>query len=803
MKFTWKWLEEFISIEATPADVAERLTMAGLEVDAIESVGADLGAVVCAEVLSVQPHPAAERLRVCEVTTGPGERHTVVCGAPNVAVGLRVPLARPGALLPGGHAVATTEIRGISSSGMLCSAAEIGLGDDASGLLVLPADAALGTPVAEALGVADTVFELSITPNRGDCLSVLGIAREIVALGAARWRDPGLGAAEQSGAPSAAATVSISIADPEVCRRYIGQVIDDVRIAPSPAWLQARLRAVGLRPINNVVDITNYVMIERGQPLHAFDLERLPAPEITVRLAGKALDFTTLDSVSRALVADDVLITSGGEPVALAGIMGGENSEVVATTRRLLLEAAWFRPESVRRTAKRLGLRSEASYRFERGIDVEGVAAAAARAAALLVELAGARGREPACDAYPRPHQRKPIELRLPRLEALLGVPCERDDVAERLRRFGMDVEAGTTSATWAVVPPSYRNDVEREIDVIEEVARSLGYESIPTTLPRCELGGAGHAPTARVQRGLRQRLASCGFDEVVALSFASVEENRRFPGLVADRAPVRILNPLTEDDREMRLSLWPGLLRALSTNLAHGAQGFAGFTLSKVFWSDRDGYQESLRLAGVVCGEVAECGVGARRGAWEFADLKGVVEVVLDPFRLPEAEWQAERNEAVLHPGKSASIHVRGRRLGVVGCLHPQAADDLSLPDSVWLFELDLTTLLDYLPPPSAVEELPRFPVVGRDLALVAEVGFESGRVLRFIREWSGAGDLIESAQLTDRYAGPPLPVGMESLTFAISYRSRERTLTDAEVNETHAALIAEVRKELPVELR
>lgn len=803
MKFTWKWLEEFISIDATPADVAERLTMSGLEVDAIESLGEELGAVVCAEVLSVQPHPAADRLRVCEVTTGPGERLTVVCGAPNVAVGLRVPLARPGAVLPGGKAVGTTEIRGISSSGMLCSAAEIGVGDDASGLLVLAADAALGTPVAEALGLADTVFELSITPNRGDCLSVLGIAREIVALGAGSWRGPRLDAPDEPAASPDVGTVSIAIADPDACRRYIGRVIHDVQIAPSPAWLQARLRAVGLRPINNVVDITNYVMIERGQPLHAFDLERLPAPEITVRLAGRTLEFTTLDSVSRTLVADDVLITSGGEPVALAGIMGGENSEVVATTRRLLLEAAWFRPESVRRTAKRLGLRSEASYRFERGIDLEGVAAAAARATALLVALAGARDREPACDVYPRPYQHKPIELRLARMESLLGVSCGRDDVAERLRKFGMDVRADATSATLAVVPPSYRNDVEREIDVIEEAARSLGYENIPSTLPSCDLGGAGHAPAASVRRKLRQRLANCGFDEVVALSFASVEENRRFPGLVADRAPVRILNPLTEDDREMRLSLWPGLLRALATNLAHGAQDFAGFSLSKVFWSDRNGYQESLRLAGVVCDEVVECGVGARRGAWEFADIKGVVESVLDPFRPTEVEWTAERNEAVLHPGKSAGVYVRGCRIGVVGCMHPQAADDLSLPDPVWLFELDLTTLLDYLPPPSAVEELPRFPVVGRDLALVAEVGFESGKVLRCIREWSGAGDLIESAQLTDRYSGPPLPLGKESLTFAISYRSHERTLTDAEVNETHAALVAEVRKELPVELR
>lgn len=801
MRFTWNWLDEFIAIEATPAEVAERLTMAGLEVDAIETVGTELDGVVCAEVLSVQPHPSADRLRVCAVASAAGERLTVVCGAPNVAVGLRVPLARPGAVLPGGTAVATAEIRGVASSGMLCSAAEIGAGGDASGLLVLPGDTPIGAPVAAVLGLADVVLELSITPNRGDCLSVLGIAREVVALTGAKWRTAGT-ESRASAAAGDASPVAIAIEDAGLCRRYFGQVLTNVQIGPSPLWMQARLRAVGLRPINNVVDVTNYVMIERGQPLHAFDLERLPAQEITVRRAGAPMRFTTLDSIERDLVAEDLLISSGGEAVALAGVMGGENSEVIPTTGSLLLEAAWFRPESVRRTAKRLGLRSEASYRFERGVDLEGVRAAADRATALLIEHAGARRVGAGRDVYPQPHRRVVIPLRLRRLESLLGVPVQHDEVATRLNAFGMEVEA-RDHGDLGIVAPSFRGDVTREIDVIEEVARSIGYERLPSSLPQCDLGGSGHSAAAQMQRTLRRLLAGLGFDEVVALSFASTDANRAYPGFAADRAPVRILNPLTEEDSEMRLSLVPGLLQAAATNLAHGVQDFAGFTVSKVFWQDARGYRERLHLAGLACDEVVEDGVGARRGAWEFADVKGVVESVLDCFDLGEIEWRAARHAGGLHPGKAADVCLGADVVGRVGCLHPEWAERASLPDPVWLFELDLEILLDYLPRPSVFEELPRFPAVGRDLALVADVGFESGRVVRCIREWQGSSGLIESVRLTDRYVGPPLPEGKESLTFAIAFRSRERTLTDAEVNEAHVRLVEAIRSGLPVDLR
>ena len=800
MKFTWKWLEEFVAVDATPAEIAERLTMAGLEVDAVDEVGGELAGVVCAEVIAVRPHPNADRLRVCEVRPAAGETATVVCGAPNVAVGMRVPFAPPGTVLPGGAKIAAAEIRGVASAGMLCSAVEIGAGDDASGLLALPAETPVGTAVGDALGLADTVLELSITPNRGDCLSVLGIAREIAALTGVPMRAP------SRSAPSADTAVdgdfAIAIADPALCRRYVGRVLRDVRIGPSPAWMQARLRAVGLRPINNVVDVTNYVLMERGQPLHAFDLDRLPAAEITVRPAGEGLTFTTLDGQPREIATDDLLITSGGRAVALAGIMGGESSEVVETTVNVLLESAWFHPETIRRTAKRLGLRSESSYRFERGVDLEGVLAASDRAAELMATHAGARPAAAVHDVYPTPYRPDPITLRVARVEALLGVALPGKEVAARLQAFAMGVEVQGDERMLVNVP-AYRSDVTREVDVIEEIARSIGYERIEPTLPQSRLEGGGNSPSASQQRQLRHLLAAQGLAEVVSLSFASPARNRLLRGLHPDRTPVRILNPITQDESEMRMSLLAGVLQAAATNLAQGSASFAGFSLGKVFWDDRGTYRERLGIAAVVCPKVAEEGVGARHQPWEFSDIKGLAESLLEDFPCGDLRWAPYAGDAAYHPGKSARIESDGTLIGVVGCLHPSAAEELALTDPTWVLELDLDTLLDYGPRPVVCEEVPRFPVVVRDLALVAEGVFESDRVVRFVRDWQGAGGLIETVQLFDQYAGSPIPEGKKSLAFSIAYRSREKTLTDAEVNEIHGKLVGELKANLPVEMR
>jgi len=464
MKVTWNWLAEFVEMTLPLERLAERLTLAGLEIESIEDRGRELADVCCAEIVQVRPHPHAERLSVCDVRTRGDAIAAVVCGAPNVRAGARVCHAPPGAMLPGGRRIEATEIRGVASAGMLCSEAELEIGPDDNGILILEANAPIGERVAGVLGLEDVALDIAVTPNRGDCLSVLGLAREIAALTGQRLRRQRI--AVREGKEPASALIAIRIVDDDLCARYVGRVISGVGIAPSPLWMQCRLRAVGLRPINNVVDVTNYVMIERGQPLHAFDYDRLPHAEIVVRRAAAESTFTTLDGQTRTLQSNDLVIASGDQAVALAGVMGGADTEVTASTQRILLESAWFAPSTVRRTAKRLGLHSESSYRFERQTDIEGVPLAADRAAALIGELAGGTAAQGRVDVYSAVRPAAPIALRLKRVDELLGMPVTRGDVIAKLKALGMAV-APATPGTLTIVPPSYRTDLSREIDLI------------------------------------------------------------------------------------------------------------------------------------------------------------------------------------------------------------------------------------------------------------------------------------------------------------------------------------------------
>lgn len=800
MRVTWNWLGEFIELELPLPQLADRLTMAGFEVESIEERGRECAAVVCAEIVQVRPHPAAERLTICEVRTGNDSTATVVCGAPNVQAGSRVAYAPPGATLPGERHIRTAEIRGITSAGMLCSEAELGVGPDASRLLILGSDAALGTRVTAILGLEDTVLDIAITPNRGDCLSVLGMAREIAALTGQRLRRQRL-ALREAEQESAADLIAIRVADPDLCGRYIGRVLTDIKLGPSPLWMQSRLEAVGLRAINNVVDITNYVMIERGQPLHAFDYDRLPSTEIIVRRAGSDSSFTTLDGQTRALQPDDLLIATSTGPAAIAGIMGGATTEVIATTQRLLLESAWFAPSAIRRTAKRLGLRTEASYRFERTTDIEEVPHAADRAAALMVKLCGAvvaRGR---VDVYPSARPPAPIALRLKRVDDLLGVEIGRAEVATRLKALGMAV-APATRGTFTVVPPSYRGDVSREVDLIEEIARVGGYEHIPASEPESRVSGAGPSTAERRWRDLKRFLVAQGLHEVIPLSFCAPRMNALFPGLGAPHAPVTVLNPISQDETEMRLSLCPGLLRTVADNLAQGATNVAAFTLNKVYWQDA-GIHEGLRLAGVICRALPAAGLGMQQAVAVFVDAKGMVEGVFEVLGITAAGWTPAADLPAFHPGKTAHVDVSGTRLGIVGGLHPSVADELKIEPPCWIFELDLEDLLEYCPARAIYRDLPRFPAVVRDVAIVAEESFASDQVVQFVREWNASARMIEDVRLFDQYIGSPIPAGKKSLAYSLSYRAADRTLTDAEVNAMHAQLIAALKDALHVETR
>jgi phenylalanyl-tRNA synthetase beta chain len=796
MKVPIGWLREFVPVTLDTAALCERLTLGGLAVDGYEEIGAEIRAVVIGEIISAAPHPHADRLTVCEVRTGPGPTITVVCGATNMKAGDRVAYAPPGSVLPGGRRIEAAVIRGVASAGMLCSPAELGLSDAAAGLLILGPDAPLGERVASYLGVEDTVLDIDVTPNRGDCLSILGIAREVAALTGTRLLRTRSSLRER-GEPAQGA-VTVRIDDAVGCPRYGARLVRGVTVGPSAPWVAQRLRAVGLRPLNNVVDITNLVMIERGQPLHAFDYERLARPEIVVRRAGATRAIRTLDGVMRQLAADDLLITTGDEPIAIAGVMGGADSEISERTTTVLLESACFEPASIRRTARRLDLRSEASYRFERGVDIEGVPTAAERAAALLAELAGGSVAPGIVEAYPNPPQETAIHVRPKRVEEILGTTVNRSEVSATLKALGASVSAAPHGAL-TVVPPSYRADLKREIDLVEEVARVLGYDRIPAAMPSVQIRGGQLPERLRRERELKRVLTAYGFYEAITLSFVAPRLNELFPGLGVDGQAVTVANPINRDESEMRRSLLGGLIAAWRTNRNQGAKGLSAFTTGRVFWRT-DGPQEGWRLGGIMAGELPRRGLGTAR-AVEFADIKGAVEALLDCLRIADRVQWDRWEGAPFHAGKTARLRCGEHVLGVVGALHPEVEFALDLADACWVFELDTDKVLPYCPPQLLFSGLPRFPAVARDVAVVVEEEFASDRVVHFVRQWRP--EVVEDVALFDSYTGAPIAAGRKSLAYTISYRAADRTLTDEEVNTLHAELVAALGRQLGIELR
>lgn len=798
MRVLLSWLRELVPITFDTAALCERLSLGGLVVDGVETLGAGIREVLVAEILSTAPHPSAERLTLCEVRTGGGPTATVVCGARNMQAGDRVAYAPPGSSLPGGRRIERSEIRGVASAGMLCSEVELGLGPGADGILLLGADAPLGERLVVHLGVEDTVLDIDVTPNRGDCLSILGIAREIAAL-TGRPLPRTRSALREKGAPAIEA-IGVRIDDPLGCPRYAARLVRGVTVRPSPPWLARRLEAVGLRAINNVVDVTNLVMIERGQPLHAFDYATLDRREIVVRRAGATTTLRTLDGVDRALAPDDLLITTGETPIALAGVMGGAATEVSERTTTVLLESASFDPASIRRTARRTELRSEASFRFERGVDVEGTIAALDRAAALLKQLAGGEVAAGVVESYPNPHQPSAIHLRPKRTEELLGADVPRSEMIGALKAIGATVGSAPQGALM-VTPPSFRRDLTREIDLVEDVARVLGYERIAAAMPVAPLVAGEQPARLRWERELKRLLVASGFFEAVPLSFAAGDTNRLFPGLgvPAEAAAVLVANPINRDEPEMRRSLLPGLVATWRTNRNQGARGLAAFTVGRVYWQ-LEGPREAWRLAGLLVGELPRRGLGGGPVA-AFADAKGAVEMLLERLGVLDRVRFAATGESPFHPGKSAAVSCGGEAVGVVGALHPEVAHALDLAETAWGFEVDIEKLLPYCPQGFAFVGLPRFPATMRDVAVVVDEGFPSERIVRFVREWRP--DLIEEVSLFDAYVGAPIPAGRKSLAYSIAYRAADRTLTDEEVNALQGELRGALKRELGVALR
>jgi phenylalanyl-tRNA synthetase beta chain len=811
MKLPVSWLKEFVQIDAGIDEISHRLSVAGLEVENIERMRAAFTGVTVGRVLSVERHPNADRLSLCEVDAGDGVRFRVVCGAPNVRPGMMAPFAKVGARLGGARKGAAgaesldevaplqaAEIRGVRSEGMLCSGRELGLSEDHSGILELEADAPLGADLAHYLELDEAVFDIAITPNRGDCLSILGLSREVAALFGAKLKLPKIKAPKV--ADGECPDIEIHAAD--LCRRYAGLPMGGIRIGTSPGWMRRRLELCGMRALNNVVDVTNYVMLESGQPLHAFDLDKIQGGKIVVRRAGDDRQFVTLDNVQRQLNPDDVLIADAARPLAIAGVMGGLDSEVSEATTRILLESAYFEPITVARTARRLGLRSEASYRFERGIDRAGQVTAISRAAGLIRQLAGGREMAGVRDVEPEAAPKREIELDLGRVADLLGVELPPTEIRRRLLSIGASVH-GTGRERLGVIPPPFRPDLNETADLAEEIARLHGYEEITDRLPERPARIMPREPARSFIARSKETMLGSGLTEIRTIAFIAPDENRRFPSLSGD-APVVVNNPLSAELSELRASLLPGLLAALRFNLNRQAQAMHAFEIAKTFHQRSGEAAESQRLAAISYGDFVLPSVGSPPVEAGFFTVKGILEIyfrnlgisdqvtfdAIDPARFP-----------YIHPGIAAEVRLNGGVIGVAGELHPQEASRLELARSCGLFELDFGLLAAYERPPKEIQPPPRFPAVRRDLAVVLDRAVAAASVIDTIRQTNQP--LLESVEIFDVYTGEGIPADKKSVALALRYRNKERTLTDEEVNRAHESLVAIVLPRLNAQMR
>jgi phenylalanyl-tRNA synthetase beta chain len=817
MKASYRWLRELVpQLTASPRELADRLTSAGLEVEGIAEYGAASDACLVARVVSLRPHPTKSGLRLVTVDRG-GAHQEVVCGAPNVpAPGGLVVLAPLGAHLPAKDVtIARRAIAGVESEGMLCSEDELGLGDDHDGILILPDGlAAPGTPLSAALpATRDTVFEIGLTPNRPDGLGHVGLAREVAALYALPFALPDVARAAGAVAPSGdlRQLVEIVVEDAERCPHYGAAAVVDLAIAPSPST-RHRLQALGVRSISNVVDVTNLVMLAWGHPMHAFDLDRVRGGKILVRRATDGERLTTLDGVERALSTDDLLICDGVGPVALAGIMGGASSEIQADTRRVLFEVAWFEPRGIRRSARRHGMHTESSHRFERGVDPGDVSAALDHAVGLTLSLAGgapAAGRIHVQGtrtlAAPTAPARRALTLRAARLTALLGVTIPFDEAVAILERLGCSL-VSRTEASCDVLAPTHRPDLGREVDLVEEVIRVRGMDAVPAQLPAIrasrDVGGR-----EELARRAREAAVSVGLSEAITYGFTSA---RALQALSAPAPSVHLQNPLGEHHAVMRTTLLPGLLDAVANARRHGERDVREFTLGPVFLPAKAGGDglpdEQLRLGVVLAGD--RPGWLARPQPLDAWDAKGyavaitqrllgaagIVEVV--PATREEAAQQAPH----LHPRGAAFLVAAGRRIGAFGPLHPDAVEALALDGEVLVIELDLEPFVAG-PAVPAYAGVPRFPAATRDVALVVKDEVRAGEVEQAVR--AAAGALAEGVRLFDRFAGGQVPAGSVSLAFHVVYRASDRTLTDAEVDAAHANVVKAVGERFGATLR
>ena len=791
MKFPETWLRKWVDPKLDAVELGHKLTMAGHEVDSIESQGSELSGVVIAEVLAVDKHPNADRLTVCKVSTGKGKPIEVVCGAPNVVAGMKSPFAAPGVRLADGTKLRRSKIRGVKSDGMLCSAIELGLGDEADGIIALPDDAPTGVELSEFLELPDNIFDIDLTPNRGDCFSVLGIARDVAALTGSEVRMPDL--------PPVTASIEdthpVKVKDPSACPRFAGRVIRNIDPdAKSPIWMTERLRRSGLRAIHPVVDVTNYVMLELGQPLHAYDLGLLKGA-IRPRFAKKGEKLTLLDEKEVDLAKDTLLITDDRGPIGLAGIMGGLTTAVSEATRDVFFEAAFWPPSVLAGRARSYGLHTDASLRFERGVDPGGQARAVERATELLVGISGGEV-GPLTDLIDDRHMPSAtsISLRRARLKRVLGTEIPDDRVVEILKDLQLNVKQNADG--WQVAPPSFRFDLLIEDDIVEEVARIYGYDMIPETTATAELPLRPVTESKIDMQLVAASLVARDYQEVITYSFVDAEINRRFSG---EDSELVLSNPISSEMSVMRGSLWPGMIAIAAANVARQQDRVRFFEIGKSFHGTLDKPVEVLRVSGLATGSAVPEQWGGRAQNVDFFDIKSDLEALLQMAgKGIKIHYEAAGHPA-LQAGQAANILRDGQVIGVLGKLHPAIAQSFDLNKNVMLFELDAA--LAFASNVSKSSAVSKFPAIRRDIAVIVDENISAGDLVKVAA--SSAPGLIQNVTIFDVYQGPGIEAGRKSIALGLILQETSRTLTDEDADSAMDAAVRNLKREFAAELR
>ncbi|MCB2155136.1 phenylalanine--tRNA ligase subunit beta [bacterium] len=802
MKFSLRWLREYLDADLTYEEVLDGLMTCGHEVEETTDLGAGHGNIVVGKILEINSHPNADKLHVCKVEEADGQVHSIVCGATNIEVGQHVPFAKTGATLPNGMTLKPTAIRGVESCGMMCSAKELGVADDHSGIWIQPESMKVGEPF-------DAIIDIKVTPNRPDALSLVGLARDLAAKNGGKLRLPEVKFSESDTKTEKVAKVIVE--SREDCPRYAARVIRGVKIGPSPLWLQRRLEGAGLRPRNNIVDITNYVLLELGHPLHAFDLNKIANKTIIVRNAKAGEKMELLDETTVELQETDLLICDPEKPVALAGVMGGGNSEIDDDTTDVLLESAYFKPSTIRRTSKRLDKSTDASYRFERGTDPKRLINALHRAAQLIAELAGGEVLKTHLDVVAKLPDVEPITLRIDRVCRLSGVELTGREITDILGRLGFEIQRADEKELLVAVP-SHRPDVTQEADLIEEVARIHGYDQIPSVLPAVDIAYTPASTTQSLRERIVREMMGMGYSETVNFSFVSEEANHA-AGVGDDGRTVRVLNPLVQEQTVMRRSLLPSLLENVVHNFNHGVDPVQIFEIGHTYaWKDaeqpEDEDPKSLEPATEEHLFLAAAISGTRKADWrtparelDFYDIKGVAERLLDRLGIRRTVIEPASDLGMFHPGRCAAILKGGERLCWFGELHPALARELDIKRRVFLIECPIEGAILEVSEEPKFQELPRFPATKRDVAVLVPKTTQAQDLERTIR--SAGRPILADVQLFDLYEGKNLAENERSLAFSLTFRVADRTLTDDEVNKAFEAIIAALDKKHGARLR